>query len=61
MHPGSSPSDRPNDIFVPPIRDRLLRSGFAVCSFDKRGVCGSTGDWKPMPDPRLAASSTTRA
>ena len=46
MHPGSGPSDRDNDVFFPPIREHLLRSGFAVCSFDKRGVGGSTGRWQ---------------
>ena len=46
MHPGSGPSDRHNDVFFPPIREHLLSSGFAVCSFDKRGVGGSTGSWQ---------------
>jgi uncharacterized protein len=46
MHPGSGPSDRDNDVFFPPIRRHLLASGFAVCSFDKRGVGGSTGRWQ---------------
>jgi pimeloyl-ACP methyl ester carboxylesterase len=46
MHPGSGPSDRYNDVFFPPIREHLLESGFAVCSFDKRGVGGSTGRWE---------------
>ena len=46
MHPGSGPSDRDNDIFFPPIREHLLTSGFAVCSFDKRGVGGSSGRWE---------------
>lgn len=45
MHPGSGPSDRDNDWFFPPIRERLLDAGIAVCSFDKRGVGGSTGNW----------------
>jgi uncharacterized protein len=46
MHPGSGPSDRHNDVLFPPIREHLLRAGFAVCSFDKRGVGGSTGRWQ---------------
>jgi pimeloyl-ACP methyl ester carboxylesterase len=46
MHPGSGPSDRDNDVYFPPIRDHLLASGFAVCSFDKRGVGESTGRWQ---------------
>ena len=46
MHPGSGPSDRDNDVFFPPIREHLLASRIAVCSFDKRGVGGSTGDWR---------------
>ena len=45
MHPGSGPSDRDNDWFFPPIREHLLEAGIAVCSFDKRGVGGSTGSW----------------
>jgi pimeloyl-ACP methyl ester carboxylesterase len=46
MHPGSGPSDRHNDVFFPPIREHLLAEGIAVCSFDKRGVGGSTGSWR---------------
>jgi uncharacterized protein len=46
MHPGSGPSDRDNDVLFPPIREHLLRTGIAVCSFDKRGVGGSTGRWQ---------------
>ena len=46
MHPGSGPSDRNNDVLFPPIREHLLECGFAVCSFDKRGVGGSTGRWQ---------------
>ena len=46
MHPGSGPSDRENDVFFPPIREHLLRAGVAVCSFDKRGVGGSSGRWQ---------------
>lgn len=46
MHPGSGPSDRDNDVFFPPIREHLLAAGIAVCSFDKRGVGGSSGRWE---------------
>lgn len=46
MHPGSGPSNRDNDVFFPPIREHLLAEGVAVCSFDKRGVGGSTGNWR---------------
>jgi len=46
MHPGSGPSDRDNDVFFPPIREHLVGEGIAVCSFDKRGVGGSTGNWR---------------
>ena len=46
MHPGSGPSDRDNDVYFPPIREHLLAAGVAVCSFDKRGVGGSTGRWQ---------------
>ena len=45
MVPGSGPSDRHNDVFFPPIREHLVANGFAVASFDKRGVGGSSGDW----------------
>jgi len=45
MHPGSGPSDRHNDVLFPPIRAALLDVGAAVCSFDKRGVGGSSGSW----------------
>lgn len=46
MHPGSGPSDRDNDVLFPPIRQALLDCGVAVCSFDKRGVGGSSGRWQ---------------
>jgi uncharacterized protein len=46
MHPGSGPSDRDNGVFFPPIREHLLAAGFAVCSFDKRGIGGSSGRWE---------------
>jgi pimeloyl-ACP methyl ester carboxylesterase len=46
MHPGSGASDRDNDVHFPPIREHLLEAGIAVCSFDKRGLGGSTGRWQ---------------
>lgn len=46
MHPGSGPSDRDNDTYFPGIRSMLLGDGYAVASFDKRGVGGSTGMWQ---------------
>jgi uncharacterized protein len=45
MHPGSGPSDRNNDVLFPPIRAAVLAREVAVCSFDKRGVGESGGDW----------------
>jgi hypothetical protein len=45
MAPGSGPSDRSNDTLFEPIRDHFRGLGFAVASFDKRGVGGSTGSW----------------
>jgi pimeloyl-ACP methyl ester carboxylesterase len=46
MHPGSGASDRDNDVYFPRIREHLLDARIAVCSFDKRGVGGSTGRWQ---------------
>ncbi|ACQ81257.1 alpha/beta hydrolase fold protein [Beutenbergia cavernae DSM 12333] len=54
MHPGSGPSDRHNDVFFPPIRAALLAAGAAVCSYDKRGVGGSGGDWLTAGIPEQA-------
>ena len=66
MHPGSGPSDRDNGGYFPPIRAHLLDSGFAVCSFDKRGVGGSTGRWQEagiveQADDVIAAVDMLRA
>jgi len=55
MHPGSGPSDRDNDVLFPPIRAALLGAGAAVCSFDKRGVGGSSGSWLDADIPLQAA------
>lgn len=66
MHPGSGPSDRDNDVLFPPIREQLLATGIAVCSFDKRGVGGSGGSWleagiEEQADDLLAALSVFAA
>ena len=66
MHPGSGPSDRDNDVFFPPIREHLLGEGIGVCSFDKRGVGGSTGSWQEaaieaQASDALAAAGFLRA
>ena len=66
MHPGSGPSDRDNDVFFPPIRGHLLARNVAVCSFDKRGVGGSSGRWTDagivdQADDALACLRAARA
>lgn len=43
---GSGPADRNNDTLFPPIREHLVGAGVAVLSYDKRGVGGSSGDWR---------------
>ena len=45
MHPGSGPSTRDNDVYFPPIREAMLSWGYAVSSFDKRGVGESAGHY----------------
>ena len=42
---GSGATGRDNDTLFPPLRDHLVAAGFAVLSYDKRGVGGSSGDW----------------
>jgi hypothetical protein len=49
MHPGSGPADRDNDGYFVPLRNALVGAGYAVASFDKRGVGRSTGDWHEAP------------
>jgi hypothetical protein len=49
MHPGSGASDRHNGGYFAPIRSLLLDAGYAVASFDKRGVGGSSGHWQEAP------------
>jgi hypothetical protein len=54
---GSGPSDRDNDTFFPPIRRHLTGAGIAVLSYDKRGVGGSSGDWRDATMDDLAADA----
>jgi hypothetical protein len=49
MHPGSGASDRHNGGYFAPLRSALVAAGYAVASFDKRGVGGSTGLWQDAP------------
>jgi pimeloyl-ACP methyl ester carboxylesterase len=58
MHPGSGPSNRDNDVYFPQIRALLLDAGIAAASFDKRGVGGSTGDWRDAGIADQAADAT---
>jgi pimeloyl-ACP methyl ester carboxylesterase len=54
---GSGPTDRNNDTYFPPIRDHLVDAGIAVLSYDKRGVGGSSGDWRDATFDDLAADA----
>lgn len=54
---GSGPTDRNNDTYFPPIRDHLVNAGIAVLSYDKRGVGGSSGDWRDATFDDLAADA----
>ncbi|HEY7146246.1 MAG TPA: alpha/beta hydrolase [Streptosporangiaceae bacterium] len=54
---GSGPSDRDNDTYFPPIRRHLTGAGIAVLSYDKRGVGGSSGDWRDATMDDLAADA----
>ncbi|QFZ19222.1 alpha/beta hydrolase family protein [Saccharothrix syringae] len=54
---GSGPSDRHNDTHFPPIRAHLVAAGFAVLSYDKRGVGGSSGAWQDGGLDDLAADA----
>jgi len=58
MHPGSGPSNRDNDLFFPQVRAVLLEAGIAAAAFDKRGVGGSTGDWREAGIVEQAADAT---
>jgi pimeloyl-ACP methyl ester carboxylesterase len=54
---GSGPSDRNNDSYFPPIRQHLVDAGIAVLSYDKRGVGGSSHDWRDASIDDLAADA----
>ena len=54
---GSGPSDRHNDIYFSPIRRHLVDAGFAVLSYDKRGVGASSGDWRAATMADLATDA----
>ncbi|MCC8247678.1 alpha/beta hydrolase family protein [Saccharothrix luteola] len=54
---GSGPSDRDNGGYFPAIRAHLVAAGFAVLSYDKRGVGGSSGDWRDSTPADLAADA----
>ncbi|MET8163144.1 alpha/beta hydrolase [Streptomyces sp. NPDC005329] len=54
---GSGPSDRHNDTYFPPIRRYLVDAGVAVLSYDKRGVGGSSGEWRDATLDDLAADA----
>lgn len=49
MHPGSGAANRDNGGYFAPLRSALLAAGYAVTSFDKRGVGGSSGMWQEAP------------
>ena len=51
---GSGPEDRE---FILPFARFLVRRGMAVFGYDKRGVGGSTGDWKTASFDVLAADA----
>ena len=61
MHPGSGPSNRDNDVYFPQVRAVLLDAGIAAASFDKRGVGGSTGDWREAGIVEQAADAAAAA
>ncbi|GAB2979188.1 alpha/beta hydrolase family protein [Saccharothrix stipae] len=54
---GSGPSDRHNGNHFPAIRAHLVDAGIAVLSYDKRGVGGSSGDWRDSTPADLAADA----
>jgi pimeloyl-ACP methyl ester carboxylesterase len=61
MHPGSGPSDRDNGGYFIPLRSSLLQAGYAISSFDKRGVGGSSGRWEDAPIEAQARDLTAAA
>lgn len=54
---GSGPTDRDNDVYFPPLRRHLVAAGVGVLSYDKRGVGGSSGDWRDATLDDLAADA----
>jgi uncharacterized protein len=54
---GSGPADRHNDSYFTPIRDHLVNAGIVVLSYDKRGVGGSSGDWRTATLDELASDA----
>ncbi|MFB7653713.1 MULTISPECIES: alpha/beta hydrolase family protein [unclassified Streptomyces] len=54
---GSGPADRDNDTYFPPLRQHLVDAGFAVLSYDKRGVGTSSGDWRKATLEDFAADA----
>jgi uncharacterized protein len=54
MLQGSGAADRDSGGFFVPIRQRLLKSGIAVLSWDKQGIGGSSGDWRRQTIPDRA-------
>jgi len=54
---GSGAADRHNDAYFLPLRQHLVKAGFAVLSYDKRGVGQSSGDWRAATIDDLAADA----
>ena len=54
---GSGPSDRDNDGFFITLREHLVSEGFAVLSYDKRGVGSSRGRWATASVDDLASDA----
>ncbi|WP_371632562.1 alpha/beta hydrolase [Streptomyces sp. NBC_01259] len=54
---GSGPTDRDNGTYFLPIQRHLVEAGFAVLSYDKRGVGQSSGDWRAATMDDLAADA----
>lgn len=54
-YPGSGPASRDNDGYFAPIHSLFLEVGCVVAGFDKRGVGGSTGDWRDASIEEQAA------
>jgi len=57
---GSEPGRR-DGAFFRLVRDRACREGFAVLSYDKRGVGGSGGKYVETPDLRVPAGDAAAA